>query len=133
MAQLYRLLPLLLLISPVSAVTATPVVHLDQTGYMPSALFMFILGIAVVTLIFSYHFNDEMCGAIAIATWFITMWTSRAIDFMSGTIALDSTTISVTHAIYHPEIITILSIVCFIIAILNEVRIYVLSGQASGA
>lgn len=68
-----------------------------------------------------------MCGAIAIATWFMAMWTSRVIDFFSGTVMDTSTTISVTHTIYHPEIVTVFSAICFIIAILNEIRIYVLS------
>lgn len=123
------LLPFLLLVSPVSAINATPVFRLDQYGYMPINLFIFIMSIAVITLIVSYRWNDEMCGAIAIATWFMSMWTSRAIDYLTGTIALSADTISISHTIYHPEILTVFCAICFVISILNEIRIYVLAKQ----
>ena len=118
---------LLLVVSPASAVNVTSVTHLDQTGYMPSSLFMVVLLIAIATLVISYRYNDEMCGAIAIVTWFVAMWTSRAIDYTSGTVMDTSSNINVAHTIYHPEILTVFCLICFVISILNELRIYLLS------
>jgi len=130
MRKVFLLLVILALITPLaSAATAAPYILLDQRGYMPSGLFMFISAVALVSLVASYRWLDEMCGFISIATSFIMMWTSRTIDYVTG-VAIDSTSaISVVHTIYKPDTITLFAGICFVLALLNLYRLYILSKQ----
>ena len=101
---------------------------LDQTGYMPSGLFMFILAVLFVSLVVSYRWNDEMAGFVSIGSGFMAIWTSRSVDYVTGVVYSSSTT-TVVHTIYRPDIITLFAGICFVLAILNILRIYVLSKQ----
>lgn len=113
--------------SPVSA-AVEQIRVIDQTGYMPSGLFMFILAVLFCSLVISYRYNDEMSAFISIGTGFMAMWTSRMVDYVTG-VSYTSSTTTVVHTIYRPDIITLFSGICFVLAILNTYRIYVLSKQ----
>ena len=115
------------LIAPASA-AVEQVRVLDQTGYMPSGLFMFILAVLFVSLVVSYRWNDEMAGFVSIGSGFMAIWTSRSVDYVTGVVYSSSTT-TVVHTIYRPDIITLFAGICFVLAILNILRIYVLSKQ----
>jgi len=125
------ILPLLapILISPASA-AVEQIRVLDQTGYMPSGLFMFMLAVMFISLVVSYRYNDEMAGFVSLGAGFICVWTSRAVDYITG-ISYTSTTTTVVHTIYRPDILTVFSGICFVLALLNLYRVYVLS-KATG-
>ena len=122
------LIALLCCTSAVSAATVTPITVLDQRGYMPSGLFMLLIVIMLATLVVAYRYNDEMCGFISIGVSFMVLWTSRAVDYVTG-VSTDSATITVIHTIYQPDIITVFAGICFVLAFLNVYRIYLLSKQ----
>lgn len=131
MRKILILLVLCAMIAPLaSAITANQVVVLDQRGYMPSGLFIFVFATALVSLVISYHWDDEMSGFIAIMTAFAAMWTSRAIDYVTGVSMNVAGDINIVHTIYKPDIMTLMALILFIISLLNEYRIYVLYSNA---
>lgn len=117
---------------------------LDQAGYIPLELFLFIAVSALVTLCVAYRFADEMCGMLSIIFSFAAMLASRVIDKVTsygvtsqvaltnaqGTAVQSHEYVSMeSHTIYHPEVLTIIFAICFILSILNIYRIYLLSKQ----
>jgi len=130
MRRLGLLLPFLL-VSPVSAANVTQKVLIEQNGYIPSWLFLFVASVAISALIVGYRYKDDMCSLIAIMFSFISMWTSRAIDSVTG-VGIDTTsTITVVHTIYHTEIITVACLVLFILSLLNGYLVYTLSKRSA--
>lgn len=127
MRKILLLLTSLILIPFTSATTASEITLLDQHGYMPSSLFMFIAVVTMATIILAYKWLDDMCAIISVAAGFVMLWTSRSIDYVTG-IAIDSTsTIVVVHTVYKPDIISLFAGICFVLALLNAYRLYVLS------
>jgi len=125
------LIPLAIMFMAVHPATAATnqIYVLDQTGYIPSGLFMFISVIAVATLIAAYRWVDDMCGILSVAASFMLLWTSRMVDYATGVVVNSDSSISVIHTVYKPDILTAFGIVCLVLAILNGYRIYVLSKQ----
>jgi hypothetical protein len=114
------LLSALFFVQSVSAETVKPLTIIDQRGYIPSGLFMFIMAVALISLVASYRWNDEMTGFISIMASFAAMWTSRAVDYVTGV---------AVNTIYHPDILTVITGICFVLSLLNVYRIYLLSKQ----
>ncbi len=133
MRRLFLIAATLVLLAPsVSAVTVSASTLLEQNGYIPSNIFMFMFALAIVTLVASYRYSDDMCGIIAIMASFITMWTSRTIDYVTG-VAIDSTSqVTVIHTLYHNELVTISALIVFILSLLNGYRIYLKINSDSG-
>jgi hypothetical protein len=123
------LLSALFFVQSVSAETVKPLTIIDQRGYIPSGLFMFIMAVALVSLVASYRWNDEMTGFISIMASFAAMWTSRAVDYVTGVAVNSSADITVVHTIYHPDILTVITGICFVLSLLNVYRIYLLAKQ----
>ena len=125
MRKIFLLLVLLLAIIGIgSAQTVQPFTILDQRGYMPSGLFLFIAAVAILALVVSYRWKDEMVGLIAIIASFVMLWTSRAVDYVTGITIDASSNVTIVHTIYHPEILTVVSGILFVLAILNEYLLY---------
>lgn len=120
------LLTIAILAAPASAVVQQVNVLDQRTDVMPWWLFEFFAALTVITLIIGYRYNDEMSGFLALGAGFITAWSSRHIDEVSG-ISYNSTAPTVIHTTYQPDIATIFGIICFILAFANLVRLYVLS------
>lgn len=104
---------------------------LNTKGYTPVGLFMFIYAVLIALLIISYHWNDELSGALAIGAGLIAMWTSRSVDYVDG-IAVTSGTTTVVHSIFQPDIFTVFALIMFILAILNLYRIWLVEKTPAG-
>ena len=130
MRKILILLAILLAVTSASARTIEQNAVIDQRGYMPSGLFMFISAVALISLVISYRWNDEMCGFISVAMSFVMLWTSRAVDYVTGiTVNSSSSDVVIVHTIYHPEILTVIAIFCFLLSLANLYRIYLISQQ----
>jgi hypothetical protein len=116
---------------------------IDKTGYTPLPIFLFVAIAALCLLIFSYRYNNDLTGWLAIAFSLGTAISSRTIDIVTSSgvtsqVAITEATKIVQsheyvsmemHTIYHPEFLTVIYAICFILSILNVYRIHLISQQ----